>query len=650
MNSSSSSGLRPGWLLLLLGLLFNRWTLGWVLAPDGVIESGLFRGLIHVIDGGLILAGLALLKLDVSYPDILRGVRRTTARCRDWIFSRSGGGRPSGTRMRRLLTPILPWLLLAFILIAAEGLAYLALLVKSPDLAKNTVRRHAVIGSPKQLLPGDVHEREVIALHPLYGWYHRRETRHRDRYGFRVNEPSDTFALDPSSELRIFLLGGSTAAGHGVPPDQTVAAHLERLLERDGTKNVNVVNAGVGGWASTQELALLVQRVLPFFDPDAVIVLDGANDVKRAAVSGRRLRRSGSKRNGPWISRNASYLHDPKLEFYRDQFEALEEHPLHVLNQLLYALGIRRYLHPENYFAGRWIGASLSPGPRGRTVFDRKIRAINRMAPVEMTKRQRRRSRKRIRSLPRRQQKALRRTLERLPARDAAIFRKMTGGSPPDEWQQFRNDLPESPDGLDELVKYVIAPFQPEKVGSWLNSLPCAPVPVDVKPYLGNVRSAVQASGSFDVPIVYALQPTLFHKQHRTFAERLRMRNMRTCLYSGRCFPRFEFPFGTCLRRLFRRFHRKAGRAFRSGRFTAEPEASARVVDLSRLFADDRRHMFTDYVHYNGRANRTIARRLERILTEMDVTVISRSPSSDPPRWTEASRAGNDEASGVSVR
>lgn len=90
-----------------------------------------------------------------------------------------------------------------------------------------------------------------------------------NRHGFRGPE------LEPESpsKVRVILLGGSTTFGTGLDEDsQTIAAHLEALLS-----NTEVVNAGVVGYQSGQELAHYVKD-LADLRPDTVIALNGWND------------------------------------------------------------------------------------------------------------------------------------------------------------------------------------------------------------------------------------------------------------------------------------------------------------------------------------------------------------------------------------
>ncbi|MBE9129007.1 MULTISPECIES: SGNH/GDSL hydrolase family protein [unclassified Coleofasciculus] len=118
--------------------------------------------------------------------------------------------------------------------------------------------------------------------------------------------------LKPKNEIRIFLLGGSTAFGQWNPSNQaTLASQLEARLNeriaqqrrspekyrpaelpfykpdlakalalpskiRDG--QYRVINAAVPGYTSGNELAQLALQILPY-KPDAIIVLDGYGDL-----------------------------------------------------------------------------------------------------------------------------------------------------------------------------------------------------------------------------------------------------------------------------------------------------------------------------------------------------------------------------------
>lgn len=104
-----------------------------------------------------------------------------------------------------------------------------------------------------------------------------------DRYGFIVNgEPAGDLSKKPPGTYRIFILGGSTIAGLGSgSPGNTITAQLERMLNsppRDNRRQFQVINAGIVGWYSPQEVAL-AQFELLYYKPDMIITFDGLNDM-----------------------------------------------------------------------------------------------------------------------------------------------------------------------------------------------------------------------------------------------------------------------------------------------------------------------------------------------------------------------------------
>ncbi len=100
---------------------------------------------------------------------------------------------------------------------------------------------------------------------------------------FICNEVCKPIPLDkPAGEFRIFVLGGSSVAGHGVETGaQTIPALLERQLNASGKflgKTVRVINAGVGGHFSGQEMVTLANRIIPL-QPDMILTYNGYNDL-----------------------------------------------------------------------------------------------------------------------------------------------------------------------------------------------------------------------------------------------------------------------------------------------------------------------------------------------------------------------------------
>lgn len=84
----------------------------------------------------------------------------------------------------------------------------------------------------------------------------------------------------PPGTYRIVLLGGSTTHGWGVGDDETIDAHMRRLLaERYPGRSFEVVNLAFDGYDSHQ----LVERLRtegPWLEADLIIVNAGINDVR----------------------------------------------------------------------------------------------------------------------------------------------------------------------------------------------------------------------------------------------------------------------------------------------------------------------------------------------------------------------------------
>lgn len=119
---------------------------------------------------------------------------------------------------------------------------------------------------------------QYFEFDPLQMW-RLRPGYHDDRIriskdGFRAEA-----SLTPEPRrTRIFLIGGSTVFGLGVREDETVAHFLQQLLEVASPGSYEVVNAGVTGYYSTQELILTLRKLVGFH-PARIIGLTGRNDV-----------------------------------------------------------------------------------------------------------------------------------------------------------------------------------------------------------------------------------------------------------------------------------------------------------------------------------------------------------------------------------
>jgi lysophospholipase L1-like esterase len=82
----------------------------------------------------------------------------------------------------------------------------------------------------------------------------------------------------------IWMFGGSTLFGSGVPDMETIPSNLSRELNTAGSVCFVILNAGVEGYVTNQELILLMEALKTGQRPDLVIFYDGVNE-GNAAVS-----------------------------------------------------------------------------------------------------------------------------------------------------------------------------------------------------------------------------------------------------------------------------------------------------------------------------------------------------------------------------
>lgn len=100
-----------------------------------------------------------------------------------------------------------------------------------------------------------------------------------DRNGFRVSKNQGPWPPNREQSITIFLFGGSTAFGFGVPDNQTIASYLQEFLTSSGLKReVRVYNFGQGSYYSTQERILFEKLLVAGFRPEMAIFIDGLND------------------------------------------------------------------------------------------------------------------------------------------------------------------------------------------------------------------------------------------------------------------------------------------------------------------------------------------------------------------------------------
>jgi hypothetical protein len=96
-----------------------------------------------------------------------------------------------------------------------------------------------------------------------------------NRFGFRIERTLEK--SKPAGELRIFVLGGSTAF-NGAPLAKSIPGQIETELRRRGFSGATVYNFGIVSAVSGQELALLTHMLVDYA-PDVVISYGFGNDV-----------------------------------------------------------------------------------------------------------------------------------------------------------------------------------------------------------------------------------------------------------------------------------------------------------------------------------------------------------------------------------
>lgn len=82
-------------------------------------------------------------------------------------------------------------------------------------------------------------------------------------------------------DFRIALIGDSHAFGYGVPFGKTVGERLGKYLEQKSGHQVEVLNFGVNGYNSDQQLAVLRRYALEF-SPSLILLIPCSNDHEEA--------------------------------------------------------------------------------------------------------------------------------------------------------------------------------------------------------------------------------------------------------------------------------------------------------------------------------------------------------------------------------
>ena len=114
----------------------------------------------------------------------------------------------------------------------------------------------------------------AVELKPNFSFRFKNYDIVNNSLGFRSD--TELAIPKPPGTFRVFILGGSTVEG-SYNDEWRLSAHLQKDLKKT-YPHVEVINAGVSGYSSDNELILLETKILDL-QPDLVVVFDGVNDI-----------------------------------------------------------------------------------------------------------------------------------------------------------------------------------------------------------------------------------------------------------------------------------------------------------------------------------------------------------------------------------
>ncbi len=118
--------------------------------------------------------------------------------------------------------------------------------------------------------------------------------------GYRVSKDQGPWPPDPEN-YNVFMFGGSTTFGYGLPDTQTVASYLQEYMRARMPQRVRVYNFGRGSYVSEQERVLLEELLLGGYVPNLALFIDGLNEFAFPAgpAETERLKAVFSAKQGP---------------------------------------------------------------------------------------------------------------------------------------------------------------------------------------------------------------------------------------------------------------------------------------------------------------------------------------------------------------
>jgi hypothetical protein len=99
-----------------------------------------------------------------------------------------------------------------------------------------------------------------------------------DPAGFRFSKDQASWPPRPDA-VNVFVFGGSTTYGFGLPDDETIPSYLQQCASANHSGEfVSVYNFGREGYYSSQEVILFQQLLNAGFVPQVAVFIDGLND------------------------------------------------------------------------------------------------------------------------------------------------------------------------------------------------------------------------------------------------------------------------------------------------------------------------------------------------------------------------------------
>lgn len=117
---------------------------------------------------------------------------------------------------------------------------------------------------------------QLVKPVPYLNYIANPEHPEHNKFGYRGTEID---LPKPDGIFRIVALGGSTTYSTGTSPEESYPAFLQKILRDEyGYTQVEVINGGMQGYSSWENLANFAFRVLEL-DPDMILIYAAVNDV-----------------------------------------------------------------------------------------------------------------------------------------------------------------------------------------------------------------------------------------------------------------------------------------------------------------------------------------------------------------------------------